>query len=51
MASSDTAAENQQEIKNYVGQVTASGDKIFNTLQQIAQGIEEFSQNTAGTSR
>lgn len=51
MASSDTAAENQHEIKNYVGQVTASGDKIFNTLQQIAQGIEEFSQNTAGVSR
>ena len=51
MVSSQNAAGDADGIKNYVGQVASSGDQIFNTLQQIAQGIEKFSQNTAGISR
>lgn len=50
MASSNENAGNQHEIKNYLGRVTSSSDKIFTSLQQIAQGIEEFSQNKTGTS-
>lgn len=45
-----SGAENAQEIKKYAGQVVSSGGKIFDTLQQIAHGIEEFSQNTSATS-
>ncbi len=45
MASSNENSGSQQKIQNYLGQVTSSGDKIFTSLQQIAQGIEEFSQN------
>ncbi len=48
MASSREAGGSTQEIRDYAGQVAASGGQIFNTLQQIAQGIEEFSQNTSG---
>ena len=32
-----------QEIKDYVGQVSSAGENIFDTLQQIAKGIEKFS--------
>ena len=45
-----SGSENAQEIKKYAGQVVSSGGKIFDTLQQIAHGIEEFSQNTSATS-
>ncbi len=43
MATSDNA----QEIQDGVDQLASSGDKIFSTLDQIAHGIAEFSQNTS----
>lgn len=49
MASSgDNSAS--QEIKDKVEQMASSGGKIFNTLQQISQGIEKFSQNDTADS-
>lgn len=50
MASSDDSTGNSSEIKNYVGKMASSGDKIFSSLQQIAKGIEQFSNNTEGIS-
>ena len=45
-----SGTDNPQEIQKYAGQVVASGGKIFDTLQQIAHGIGEFSQNTSASS-
>ena len=42
MASSQSD-DDTQEIKDYVGQVSSAGENIFDTLQQIAKGIEKFS--------
>ena len=36
------------EIREYAGQIASSGNQISASLQQIAQGIEKFSRNTAG---
>ncbi len=50
MTSSQQSAASPQEIQESVRQLSAAGEPIFNSLQQIAQGIEKFSQNTAGAS-
>ena len=43
MASSKSDEEESNEIKNYVGQVASSEKKIYNTLEKITHGIENFS--------
>ena len=47
MASSQGSVAGSKEIQEQVEKVTASGEQIFSTLQQIAHGIEEFSQTTS----
>ena len=56
----DASCENAKSLERGFGSIMASsdgnagvsssGDKIFNSLQQIAQGIAEFSNNTANIS-
>ena len=50
MATSKVNEESVLGIQDRVDQISASGDQIFSTLQQIAHGIEEFSQNTSNVS-
>jgi methyl-accepting chemotaxis protein len=50
MQSSKATADSSHEILDNVGQLTSASEQIFITLQQIAQGIETFSQNTANIS-
>ncbi|MCR4632108.1 MAG: 4Fe-4S binding protein [Treponema sp.] len=50
MATSRSNEQESEEIQSRVGQMADSGEQIFSTLQQIAHGIEEFSQNTSGIS-
>ena len=50
MVSAQAAATDSIDIQNQAGKIGYAGDKIFSNLQQIAQGIEKFSQNTAGNS-
>ncbi|MBP5158407.1 MAG: 4Fe-4S binding protein [Treponema sp.] len=46
MASSGESGEDTDEIREYAGQLAASGNKISSSLQQIAQGIQKFSRPT-----
>ena len=43
MTSAQSNEDNAAEIQNYMGQVSSSGEKIFDSLQQIVKGIEKFS--------
>ena len=44
------ASSQENSGNSPAGLSASSGDKIFTSLQHIAQGIEEFSHNTAGIS-
>ena len=48
--SSKATADSSHEILDNVGQLTSASEQIFITLQQIAQGIESFTQSTANIS-
>ena len=50
MNSSITTADSSQQILSNVEQLTGASEQIFITLQEIAKGIESFSQNTASIS-
>lgn len=50
LQSSKDTADSSHEILDYVSQLTSSSEQIFITLRQIAQGIENFSQNTSNIS-
>ncbi len=50
MHSSNTTAESSRQILNNVEQLTGASEQIFITLQEIAKGIESFSQNTSSIS-
>ena len=50
MQSSKATADSSHEILDNVGQLTSASEQIFITLQQIAQGIESFSQSTTNIS-
>ena len=43
MTSAQSNEDNDAEIQNYMGQVSSSGEKIFDFLQQIVKGIEKYS--------
>ncbi|MBO4628433.1 MAG: hypothetical protein J5687_00640 [Treponema sp.] len=50
MQSSITTADSSNKILSNVEQLTGASEQIFITLQEIAKGIESFSQNTASIS-
>lgn len=50
MKSSITTADSSNQILSNVEQLTGASEQIFITLQEIAKGIESFSQNTASIS-
>ena len=50
MQSSITTADSSSKILSNVEQLTGASEQIFITLQEIAKGIESFSQNTASIS-
>ena len=50
MQSSKATADSSHEILENVGQLTGASEQIFIALQQIAQGIESFSQSTSNIS-
>ena len=50
MQSAKATADSSHEILENVGQLTSASEQIFITLQQIARGIESFTQNTASIS-
>ena len=50
MQSSVTTADSSNQILSNVEQLTGASEQIFITLQEIAKGIESFSQNTASIS-
>ncbi len=50
MQSSVTTADSSHKILSNVEQLTGASEQIFITLQEIAKGIESFSQNTASIS-
>ena len=50
MESSKATASSSHEILDTVNQLTSASEQIFITLQQIAQGIESFSQSTGNIS-
>ena len=50
MQSSITTADSSNQILSNVEQLTGASEQIFITLQEIAKGIESFSQNTASIS-
>lgn len=47
MQSSITTADSSNQILSNVEQLTSASEQIFITLQEIAKGIESFSQNTS----
>ncbi len=50
MQSSITTADSSKQILNNVEQLTGASEQIFITLQDIAKGIESFSQNITSVS-
>ena len=50
MQSSKATADSSHEILENVSQLTGASEQIFIALQQIAQGIESFSQSTTNIS-
>ena len=50
LQSSTDTASSSKEILDNVNQLTTASEQIFITLQQIAQGIESFSQSTTNIS-
>ena len=50
MQSSITTADSSNKILSNVEQLPGASEQIFITLQEIAKGIESFSQNTASIS-
>ena len=50
LQSSTDTASSSNEILDNVNQLTTASEQIFITLQQIAQGIESFSQSTTNIS-
>ncbi len=50
MQSSKATADSSHEILENVTQMTGASEQIFIALQQIAQGIESFSQSTSNIS-
>ena len=50
MQSSISTADSSSQIMSNVDQLTGASEQIFITLQEIAKGIESFTQNTASIS-